>query len=170
MNLHESQSHITTDSRSASPSWCQAPIWDPRPVFLSLGIFFRQLQVCYFVAPSLTRGRVCNLLLLLVLASVFPLGSESRGTQAHILLSKFLRLPQPGRPGPVFISPRNRVAQIYPRALGLDLHRSGQLHFYYDVKILCQLTPVLTIDGTTAFAREQLSENTLFYRHRENTQ
>jgi hypothetical protein len=30
-------------------------------VFL-LEIFFRQLQVCYFVAPSLTRGRVCNLL------------------------------------------------------------------------------------------------------------
>jgi hypothetical protein len=25
-------------------------------------IFFRQLQVCYFVALSLTRGRVCNLL------------------------------------------------------------------------------------------------------------
>jgi hypothetical protein len=31
----QSQSHITTDSQSASPSWCQAPIWDPRPIFLS---------------------------------------------------------------------------------------------------------------------------------------
>jgi hypothetical protein len=30
--------------------------------FFLLGIFFRQLRVCYFVAPSLTRGRVCNLL------------------------------------------------------------------------------------------------------------
>jgi hypothetical protein len=29
------------------------------------------LQVCYFVAPSLTRGRVCNLLFLLVLASKY---------------------------------------------------------------------------------------------------
>jgi hypothetical protein len=29
-------------------------------------IFFRQLRVCYFVAPSLTRGRVCNLLLKLL--------------------------------------------------------------------------------------------------------
>jgi hypothetical protein len=37
-----------------------------------LEIFFRQLRVSYFVAPSLTRGRVCNLLLLLVLASVVP--------------------------------------------------------------------------------------------------
>jgi hypothetical protein len=27
-----------------------------------LEISFRQLRVCYFVAPSLTRGRVCNLL------------------------------------------------------------------------------------------------------------
>jgi hypothetical protein len=63
-----------------------------------LEIFFRQLQVCYFVAPSLTRGRVCNLLLLLVLASAVPLGSEC-GTQDHILLSQFLRLPQPGGPG-----------------------------------------------------------------------
>jgi hypothetical protein len=49
-----------------------------------LEIFFRQLRVCYFVAPSLTRGRVCNLLLLLVLASAVPVGSESRGTQDHI--------------------------------------------------------------------------------------
>jgi hypothetical protein len=31
--------------------------------FFLLKIFFRQLWVCYFVAPSLTRGRVCNLLL-----------------------------------------------------------------------------------------------------------
>jgi hypothetical protein len=24
-----------TDNYSASPSWCQAPIWDPRPIFQS---------------------------------------------------------------------------------------------------------------------------------------
>jgi hypothetical protein len=39
-------------------------------------IFFRQLWVCYFVAPSLTRGWVCNLLLLLVLASAVPRNSR----------------------------------------------------------------------------------------------
>jgi hypothetical protein len=87
--------------------------------FFLLGISFRQLRVCYFVAPSLTRERVCNLKLLLVLASAVPLGSESHGTEDRILLSKFLSLP----PNlecqvPVFISPRNRVAQIYSRALG----------------------------------------------------
>jgi hypothetical protein len=42
--------------------------------FFLLEILFRQLQVRYFVAPSLTRGQVCNLLLL-VLASAAPLGS-----------------------------------------------------------------------------------------------
>jgi hypothetical protein len=30
--------------------------------FFRLAIFFGELRVCYFVAPSLTRGRVCNLL------------------------------------------------------------------------------------------------------------
>jgi hypothetical protein len=35
--------------------------------FFLIDIFFRQLRVYYSVAPSLTRGRVCNLLLLLVL-------------------------------------------------------------------------------------------------------
>jgi hypothetical protein len=30
--------------------------------FFLLGIFFRQLRVCYLVAPTLTRGRFCNLL------------------------------------------------------------------------------------------------------------
>jgi hypothetical protein len=35
----QSQSLITTDNQSASPSWCQALIWDPRPIFLSLSDF-----------------------------------------------------------------------------------------------------------------------------------
>jgi hypothetical protein len=43
--------------------------------FFLLEILFKQFQVCYFVAPSLTRGRVCNLLLLLVLARAVPLKS-----------------------------------------------------------------------------------------------
>jgi hypothetical protein len=43
--------------------------------FFLLEILFRQLQVCYFVVLSLAKVRVCNLLLLLVLASAVPLGS-----------------------------------------------------------------------------------------------
>jgi hypothetical protein len=44
-----------------------------------------------------------NFLLLLVLASAVPLRSESRGTQDHILFSQFLRHPQPGGPGHIYI-------------------------------------------------------------------
>jgi hypothetical protein len=49
-------------------------------------ISFRQLRLCYFVAPSLTRGRVCNLLvqLLLGLTRAVTLGSKSRRTHGHI--------------------------------------------------------------------------------------
>jgi hypothetical protein len=87
--------------------------------FFLLEIFFRQLRVCYFVAPSLTRGRVCNLLLLLVLASTVPLGSESRGTQDHILLSQFLRLHQPGGPGPRIYTPQEQGGPDIPLDTGI---------------------------------------------------
>jgi hypothetical protein len=70
------------------------------------------------MAPSLTRGRVCNLLLPHSLASAVPLGSESHGTQHHILLYQFLRLPNLDAQVPVFISPRNRMAHLYSWALG----------------------------------------------------
>jgi hypothetical protein len=73
-----------------------------------------RLRVSWCEAPSLTRGRVCNLFvqLLLGFARAVTLGSKPRTTHDHILLSH-LRLQVP-----VFISYRNRVAQLYPRALG----------------------------------------------------
>jgi hypothetical protein len=57
-------------------------------VFL-LEIFFRQLRGCYFAAPSLTRGQVCNLLLLLVLANAVPLGLPTLTRGRVCLLSVF---------------------------------------------------------------------------------
>jgi hypothetical protein len=57
----QSQSFITTDGQSASLSWCQAPIWNPRPIYLLLSsITFRQLRIWWRRAPSLARGRVCS--------------------------------------------------------------------------------------------------------------
>jgi hypothetical protein len=47
---YRSRRHITTDNRSASPSWCQAPIWDPRPIFLSPWVFL--LDSCGLVFCS----------------------------------------------------------------------------------------------------------------------
>jgi hypothetical protein len=50
-----------TDSQSASlaPRTHLGPVTNFFPL---LEIFFRQLRVCYFVAPSLMRGWICNLL------------------------------------------------------------------------------------------------------------
>jgi hypothetical protein len=69
----QSEIYLTTDGQSASSSRCQTPIWGPWPVFLFffLEIIIRQLWVCYYGEPSLTRGRVYGLQLLLSLARLF---------------------------------------------------------------------------------------------------
>jgi hypothetical protein len=78
-----SQSHIATDGQSISKSWCRAPSGAHDQIFITLW----QLRSCFCGTPSLTRGRVCLLYMLLALASVVFLGSESLGTRDHILLS-----------------------------------------------------------------------------------
>jgi hypothetical protein len=59
----------------------------------------------------MTRGRVCNLLVQFVVT----FGPKSHRTHNNILLH--LKLPNREDQAPVFISPRNRVAQLYPEAL-----------------------------------------------------
>jgi hypothetical protein len=81
--LNPSLSYVTPDGQSVSLSWCQAPIWGLRPDFY----YFQ--TVSWWVALSLTRGRVCRLQLLLTLASVAIFGSESRGTRDHIYCLRF---------------------------------------------------------------------------------
>jgi hypothetical protein len=54
----------------------------------------------------------------LVLASVVILGSESRGAHDHILLFQIRNSLNLDGQVPVFVSPRNRVAHVYPQALG----------------------------------------------------
>jgi hypothetical protein len=102
--VSQSQSYLTTDGQSACLSWCQTTIRARDQFVFLLEIFFRQLRVCYFVAPSLMRGRVCNLLLLLVLASAVPQDSRP------YLIVPILENPPTWN--------RNRVAQIYLLALG----------------------------------------------------
>jgi hypothetical protein len=56
-------------------------------------LFVWQLRSYSCGAPSLTRGRVCLLYMLLALASAAFLGSESLGTSDHILLSHIWDFP-----------------------------------------------------------------------------
>jgi hypothetical protein len=61
----QGQGYITTNSQSVSQSVClgvEPNLGQLTRVCFLLEITFRQLQVCNFVAPSLTRGRVCKLL------------------------------------------------------------------------------------------------------------
>jgi hypothetical protein len=84
------------------------------PLRLTTSIFF-QLNTCShspYVTSSLMRGWVCCLQLLLVLANAVILGSESRGMHGQILLSQIRDSPNLEGQVPVFISPRNRVAQL----------------------------------------------------------
>jgi hypothetical protein len=62
---------------------------------------------------SLTTGRVCLLHLLPALASLNILGSESRGTRDHTLLSQIRDSLNLKGQVPVFISPRNRMVELY---------------------------------------------------------
>jgi hypothetical protein len=73
---------------------------------LTTSNFFFQLNICgqsTYVTFSLTRGWVCRLQLLLVLASAVILRSESRRTHDHILLSQIRDSPNLEGQVPVFI-------------------------------------------------------------------
>jgi hypothetical protein len=70
------------------------------------------------VGRSLTRSRVCRLQLQLVLASAVILVSESCGTYDRILLSQIRDSSNLEGQVPIFIFPRNRVAQLYAQTLG----------------------------------------------------
>jgi hypothetical protein len=82
--LSQSQSHIATDGQSISKSWFRDPCGVDGQIFIALW----QLRSWFYGASSLTRGRVCLLHMLLALASVVFLGSDSVGTRDRILLSQ----------------------------------------------------------------------------------
>jgi hypothetical protein len=91
-----------------------------------LEIVFRQLQVCYFVASSLTRRRVCNLMLMLVLASAVP-----RDSRPYFLLSQFWRLPNLEGQVPILISPQEQGGPVIAPGTGYDRCQS-QSHITTD--------------------------------------
>jgi hypothetical protein len=58
----EVRSYFTNDSQSVSMSWYRVALRDLRPdITSSRNVGLWNLQPCFCGAPSLTRGRVCNL-------------------------------------------------------------------------------------------------------------
>jgi hypothetical protein len=101
--------YFSADGQSARSSWYRAPHLGPMTRFVLVSDICGLHVVCRL--PWREDGSV------IYFYNLFTLRSKSRRTHDRILLSH-LRLPQPGGPGPVFISPRNRVAQLYSRELG----------------------------------------------------
>jgi hypothetical protein len=81
------------------------------------------LQVGYFVALSLMRGQVCNLLLLLVLATAVP-----RDSRPYFIVS-ILETPQPGGPGLRTYIPQEQGGPDIPLGTGLPFRRLLRLWF-----------------------------------------
>jgi hypothetical protein len=98
---NQSQSYFVTGGLPPIiSSWRQAP-WDSRPAFFFL------LNACGhspYVTSSLTRGWVCRLQLLLVLASAVILVSEFRGAHDGTLLSQ-IRDPSTWRAKSPYLCP-----------------------------------------------------------------
>jgi hypothetical protein len=97
-------------------SWYRVPLWDLRPdITFCRNVAVWNLWSSFCGAPSLTRGRVCNLLvqLLLDLARAVTLRSKSLRIDDHILLSH-LRLPQPGGSGSRIYIPQEHGVPVIP--------------------------------------------------------
>jgi hypothetical protein len=90
-------------------------------------ITVRQFRVCLCGAPTLRRGGVCRLQLLLALASAVILSSESRRAHDRILLSQSRGSANLESQIPIFISTRSRVAQLYPQSTGFPFRRPLRL-------------------------------------------
>jgi hypothetical protein len=110
----QSQSYFTTGGLPPiNSSWRQAP-WDSR-----LAMLYQLNTCCHspYVTSFLRRGCVCRLQLLLTIVSAVILESESRGTHNHISLSQIRDSLNLEDQVLVFLSPRNRVAQLHSQAL-----------------------------------------------------
>jgi hypothetical protein len=87
------------------------------PLRLTTSSFIFQLNTCGYrpyVTSSLTRGWVCHLQLLLVLANAVILRSEFCGSHDHILLSQIRDSPNLEGQVPMFTSPRHWFPFLSP--------------------------------------------------------
>jgi hypothetical protein len=113
----ESESDLLHDWRFTANQFVSAK----SSLRLTTSNFFLQLNTCGYnpyVTSSLTRGWVCRLQLLLILASAVILTSESCWTHDHILLSQIRDSPNLEGQVPVFISPQEQGDPVIPPGTG----------------------------------------------------
>jgi hypothetical protein len=105
--------HVTTDDQSASPSWCQAHIWDPRPIFLLLSWIFLDSYGYVDVGRPLLR-EVGSVVFRCSWASPVQhfSGLSPTGLMTIFYCLYFLDSPNLEGRVPVLISPRNSVSQL----------------------------------------------------------
>jgi hypothetical protein len=123
MSSEKNSNHIGADGHSVSKSSCRAPSGPHDQIFITL----YYSSICR--APSLTRGRVCLLYMLLALGSAVFLGSESLGTALD------LRLPFSSPPTTsrvtveVFETASTRVSELFSYSLFIrnEPHRKRRL-------------------------------------------
>jgi hypothetical protein len=102
--IYSGSDYFATDGQSASLFWCRAPIWIPWPDFY----YCRTFAVFMLWRPPWREdGSVIYSYNLLSLS-----GPTRDIVRSHMSLSQLWG------PGPCIYIPRNRVAQLYPRALG----------------------------------------------------
>jgi hypothetical protein len=94
ITLSKSKSHYDRQSVGQSVLVSGAHLGTATNFSVSLKFSFRQLRFVIFVASSLTRGWVCNLLLLLVLASAVPLESALSDERSGLSFVSFVSISQ----------------------------------------------------------------------------
>jgi hypothetical protein len=108
VDYSQSQSYVTTDSESASLSWCQAPIWDLRPDF----------YYCQTVAGSLMWGSLSDEWTYLPFTIAAGLWQRShswvrvpRDSWPYFTVTHS-KLPQPGGPSPRIYVPQEQGGPV----------------------------------------------------------
>jgi hypothetical protein len=96
------------------------PHLGPKTRFLLLS---RQFRVCWCKAPSLTRGRICRLQLLLTRTRAVILGfTVPRDSWPYFTVSDS-KLPQPGGPGPRIYISQEQGGPVIPPGTGFPFRR-----------------------------------------------
>jgi hypothetical protein len=127
--------------------------------FFLLEISFRQLRLCYFVAPSLTRGQVCNLLVQLQLPQLLEQSLLGRRPAELTAIFYCLSWDSPNLEGqvPVFISPRPRWPSYTPgHWVALPLLASGTINS--DAPVEHPTSPRFSMRHALAATRAMIDE------------